>query len=554
MKMVTNKAIRWAARLGLAVLVVFITAVSCDQLNTGPYTIKAFFMDPNPCWNNMQDDVGKFLTEKTGITIEAEFVVGDAVQKINLIAASGQYPDIISPKGEAGVLVKAGALIDLEPLIEKYAPNIKKVIGNQMNRLRYSAEDPKIYILPTVDAVNHIYYDTDAFFKLQMAALKEQGYPLVKTLDDFERVIAEYVKAHPKTEDGKPTIGLSLLADDWRFVISVTNPAFWATGLHDDGEWYIDRKTFEAKPHHFRPEEREYFRWLNHMNDIGLLDKESFIQKYDQYLSKIASGRVVGLIDANWEIQDAINSLKAAGKFDKIYGRFGVVLKEGIKSAWNAPTGFRGGYGIGITTSCKDPVRVIKFLDYLASEEGQILINWGIEGKHYVVQNGKRVIPQDVMNLKINDNNTFRKTTGIGNYWLSLRYGDGVKDPTGNYYTTNFPEQILETYTPLEKEALAKYGVNYWGDLLPKASEFEPIPWAAAWSIPTPPDSELNQFWNVEQDVCRKYIPKAIMAKPSEFDAIYDEFLRELEKATAKFNKLMTALVQDRMRLWGYLK
>jgi putative aldouronate transport system substrate-binding protein len=96
---------------------------------------------------------------------------------------------------------------------------------------------------------------------------------------------------------------LSLLADDWRYLITVTNPAVFATGGPDDGEWYIDSTTKKAVLHHTRPEEKEYFRWLNHMYHSGLLDKESFVQKYDQYQAKISSGRVVGLIDAKWEYQ-----------------------------------------------------------------------------------------------------------------------------------------------------------------------------------------------------------------------------------------------------------
>jgi putative aldouronate transport system substrate-binding protein len=349
-------------------------------------------------------------------------------------------------------------------------------------------------------------------------------------------------------------IGLSLLADDWRFVISTTNPAFWATGASDDGEWYIDRQTYKAMPHHFRPEEREYFRWLNHINDIGLLDKESFTQKYDQYNAKIAAGRTVGIIDADWEIADAVNSLKKEGKFGQTFGRFGVVLKPGIKAAWNTPTGFSGGYGVGITKSCKDPIRAIKFLDYLSSEEGQVLINWGVKGKQYNIVNGKRVIPPEVNEMKINDNTTFKRTTGLGSYFWSLRYGDGIKDSTGNYYSTNYPEQILTSYSTEDKAALKAYGVTYWGDLLPKASEFKPVPWGAAWAIPTPKDSILSEFWNVEQDIVRKYIPKAILGKPADFDKTYDAMLAELTKSCTKYFEAETQLVQDRLKLWGYIK
>lgn len=60
-----------------------------------PLTLSFFAEDPNPNWNNMKDEVSKVLTEKTGVTLDAEFAVGDPQQKIALIAAawriSGYY-------------------------------------------------------------------------------------------------------------------------------------------------------------------------------------------------------------------------------------------------------------------------------------------------------------------------------------------------------------------------------------------------------------------------------------------------------------------------------
>ena len=66
-----------------------------------PITFSLFSEDPSPNWNNMQDDIGKVLTEKTGVTLNAEYAVGDPTQKVALIATSGEYPDLISAKGES---------------------------------------------------------------------------------------------------------------------------------------------------------------------------------------------------------------------------------------------------------------------------------------------------------------------------------------------------------------------------------------------------------------------------------------------------------------------
>lgn len=527
-------------------------ASAAAEVKKDPITIRMVAGDNNPNWDDMQSEIGKVIQEKTGVTMKQEFPVGGNDQDMfSLMVASNDYPDLVMPKGNAGKLVDAGALIDLAPLIDKYGPNIKKVYGDYLKRLRWSNDDHAIYILPTT-GVNNVYFDAGDGFQIQHQVLKELGYPQIKTVKDYEEALKAYIAKHPTTADGKPTIGMSLNAGEWQILISTTNPAYFTTGASDDGEFNIDNKTYEAKLHYLRPEEKEYFRWLNHMNDIGLLDPESFIQKYDQYKAKIASGRVLGMIDAKWDFGEAENVLKKEGKFEQTYARFPVTLNDSYKNAAFQDTGYLAGWGVGITKSAKDPVRIIQFLDYLASEEGQILTNWGIEGVHYKVENGKRVIPQEVQDKKINDGNAFKKSTGIGNYWLAPRYGDGVKDSTGNYFTTVFPEQVQNDYSVADKETLKAYGKNTYKDFWPSEKDFPVKPWGAAWSLNFETGSDANVIFQKTQDIMKKRVPEAILAKPDQFDAVWDAFMKDLEKAdVAKLNQEFTKMVKDRVKLWN---
>ncbi|MEK4356625.1 ABC transporter substrate-binding protein [Paenibacillus sp. FSL M7-1455] len=521
--------------------------------DNAPITFSFFSADPSPNWTGMKDEIGKVITEKTGVTLDAEFAVGDPQQKVALIASSGEYPDLISAKNDISKLVDAGAMLDLTDLIDKYAPNIKKVLGDSIKRARYSDEDHAIYAMPTYAGVGQEYFQAGGGFELQHRAVAEAGYPEIRTVKDYENVIKNYIEKHPTDENGNKNIGLTLNADDWYMYITVTNPAFYTTGSPDDGEYAIDVDTQKVTYHFRRPAEKEYFRWLNHMNDIGLLDPESFVQKYDQYKAKIATGRVIGLIDQDWAYGDAEKALKAAGKFDQGYGHYPVTLTEEYKETSFWPTGFMAGYGIGISKDCKDPVRAIKFLDYLAFDEGQVLLNWGIEGKHYKVENGKRVIPKEISDRKVNDATNFTKKTGIGLYnTLGVHYGDGVKDPSGNYYTTNFPEQIQNSYNEVEKKTLAAYNVKSWRELFPKEEEFKVRPWGAAWNIAIPGDSEIVVLDNKLKDITWKRIPEAILAKPADFDKVWDAYMKDLEKTgVEKAETLREELVKQRVKLWN---
>ncbi|OAB41070.1 ABC transporter substrate-binding protein [Paenibacillus antarcticus] len=518
-----------------------------------PMTLSLFSADPSPNWTGMKDETGKIITEKTGITLDAEFAVGDPQQKVGLIAASGEYPDLISAKNDISKLVDAGAMLDLTDLIEEHAPNIKKVLGEYTKRARYSDDDKAIYAIPSYAGVDNQSLRATGGFELQHRAVKEAGYPEIKTVQDYENVIKSYIDKHPTDENGNKNIGLTLNADDWYMYITVTNPAFYTTGSSDDGEYAIDIDTQEVTYHYKRPAEKEYFRWLNHMNDIGLLDPESFVQKYDQYKAKIATGRVIGMIDQDWAYGDAEKALKTANKLDQGYGHYPVTLSSEYKETSFWPTGFMAGYGIGISVDCKDPVRAIKFLDYLASDEGQVLLNWGVEGKDYKIEDGKRVIPADVASRKINDATNFTKETGIGLYNnLSVHYGDGVKDSTDNYYTTSFPEQIVADYNAVEKETLAAYKVTTWRELFPKDDEFKVKPWGAAWNIAIPGDSEVLILDNKLRDITWKRIPEAILAKPDNFDKVWESYMQDLDKAGVdKAETLREELVKQRVKLWN---
>ncbi|MNM09822.1 hypothetical protein D3C81_199390 [compost metagenome] len=289
------------------------------------------------------------------------------------------------------------------------------------------------------------------------------------------------------------------------------------------------------------------------MNDIGLLDPESFVQKADQFKSKVASGRILGLADPEWDYGDGQNALKAAGKFDQTYGHYPVTMSEEYKdtSFWQA--GFDGGYGISISSKCKDPVRAIQFLDYLASEEGQILNNWGIEGKQYTVENGKRVVIPAVQERMNTDNAGFQKETGVGLYWnLMVHYGDGIKDSTDNYFTRSYPEMLTASYSDVEKETLKAYNAEHWKDLFPKEEEFEPRAYGAAYTMSLASDDPAVILGAKMKDITWKRIPEAVMAKPADFDKIWDAYMADLDKAGVKeMEEAYTKHIQDRIKLWS---
>ena len=497
--------------------------------------------------------VAKEITAKTGVTLKIENAISSDAgkQKLSLMAAAGDYPDLVYGKGDLNILKNVNAVVKMDEMIEKFAPNLKAFYGeDDIKRLRWSLEDPGIYYIGGKE-VGQENMEPNSGFQLQLSAVKELGFPKVRTLQDFENVIKTYYEAHPTTADGQKTIPLSLLADDWRFMISISNPANFATGNSDDGEWYVNPQTLECVRHLTREEVKEYFRWVNHMNAIGLLDDDSFVQKYDQYKAKIASGRVIGLVDARWEIDEPITALKKDGKDESAYGYFPVTVNESVKYADFQSAGYLGGWGLAITTNCADPERAIKFFDWMCTEEAQILTHWGVEGEHYTVENGKRTLKPEILEMR-NADPAWQQTTGIKKYMYPFpTYGNAVKDSSGQYYEAfDTLDVIIERQSAIENEVLAAYGVRAWKELYPQASDFPVKSYGAAWLV----NIEDTEWKAADDKILKlgyKMIPQAILADPSKFDAKWDEYQKALKDAGLdEVSATFTKALQDRSVLW----
>jgi putative aldouronate transport system substrate-binding protein len=489
----------------------------------------------------------KKIEQKTGVRIKFELPVGDSSQYVDLMVASGEYPDLVNAKGNQQKLISAGALLNLKEYINKYGQNIKRFYGDDLIKFKGGTDIEGIFYLACYGR-EETRLAPRVGFQLQHQVVKELGYPKLTTLKDYETAIKAYKEKHP-TVDGQPTVGLSLIADDWRWMVSVGNSASNAIGLPDDGQWYIDNKTKKATFKFMLPEIKEYFKWLNHMNDIDLLDPDSFVQKYDQYKEKIESGRVLALSDALWEYNEAEKVLVAEKKYDKTYGMYPLVIDSKYKFSDFRETPENIDYGIGISKSCEDPEKALKFLDWICSDEAQVLINWGVEGINYNIVNGKRVVPDEEW-IKRNEDSDYVKRTGIGMFGYPFpQWAAGKKDSTGQFYNPVTEDTITKNYNPEEKETLKAYGKSIWKDFYPQKDQLPKSDWGDAWQINIPQNSELSVIYNKCNSIMKEEIPRAVLSKPSEFDGVWEDIIKKLKEAGVdQANIDFTQLVEERIK------
>src|SRR5699024_10913649 len=178
-------------------------------------------------WADRKSPIGEKIKEDKSVTLKPEFDIDGGQQTIRLMTASGEYPDFILAKDIASMLVESVALIDLTYLIEEHAAYFNILLGYDINRLRWSEDDPSIYII-TNAAVDNEPLNPDYGALLQHKVVQELGYPEIRTLDDFENAIREYMEKYPEI-DGKKTIGLTLQTDGWQMQSATLNSGVMLT-------------------------------------------------------------------------------------------------------------------------------------------------------------------------------------------------------------------------------------------------------------------------------------------------------------------------------------
>jgi putative aldouronate transport system substrate-binding protein len=489
--------------------------------------------------NTNETTIGKKLEEQTGVNFKIEHLVGDINTKIGVMIASGDYPDVLVPDSAIDKVEDAGAFIDLTELIEKHAPNLKKLYSPYWDMMK--AKDGKIYHIPfsaSQGFVPNPNIEQGAFW-IQRGVLKEFGYPKITTLDEYFDLIKKYKEKHA----GEDLIGYENLTHDWRFFV-LTNPPMHLAGYPNDGGILVDMKTHEAKDYAAMDITKRWLKKLNEVNSQGLFDKESLVGNYDQYLAKLTSGRVLGFFDYGWQVQQANDNLKKAGNEDKRYMPLPIVFDKGTKDQYVDPPTFVTNRGLGITVKAKDPVRIIKYFDTLAKEENQILSNWGIKGETYEVDDKGRFYRTDEQITKLTDLD-YQQKVGLWYYGYFWPGGQGVLSNGNAWVPGRQPEVATKSYDAGDQAILKAYDAKVFSDLF---AQPEKRPWFPAWSANLGQGTPEQIFSQKKTDLQKKYFPRLILAAPDQFEGVWNEYVSEFNKLDVKtYEATMTKIVKDRI-------
>ncbi|GHT98581.1 ABC transporter [Spirochaetia bacterium] len=426
------------------------------------------YKTPADQYNN---PVAKAIREKTGVTVEFEGIMMSETEKLNLMFASGDMPDIVNAPfwggngGETGVIKKAaaeGRLLPIEDYLKsgKY-PNIERALKVGVISQKYletDLSDPSFnghtYIIPqetpgSVSAITNWTYGV--FVRGDVPKALGIDPTTIKTsaqLYDFMKKAQAYGF---KDVNGNDTIVATTYHNGWdygRYAESYNTQQLTSYVKNADGSVTYGNLTQNWI-------DKNLFIWK--LVKEGLLDKECF--KTNDTLADQKVGNGTALFYAT-QYGVGINATKQTGLYNSNpemrYVPVGPLTDINGKPLVQVESmGRTGSPAIFFPSTCKDIEAALRYIDFINSPEGMTLAEYGIEGQTFVrnAAGQPRLIPEYLNRKKAGDatwEDAFREVGAgyiAGRLWFAnLKLDWFGEDGVGN---ADAAQQELEDYKKL---------------------------------------------------------------------------------------------------------
>ncbi|WNS46957.1 extracellular solute-binding protein [Paenibacillus sp. MMS20-IR301] len=501
-------------------------AAAGEETKQEPITLTWF--DGNTKGEPFTDAVAQEVTKRTGIQVSIQQPTGNPTEKLSLMLASGDYPDVVlMSRGDASLdkYITSGAFIPLDDLIEQYGPDLKAMYGDTLQKTRY--KDGKNYYF-----ANWYGLDSDPVFGMnirqnlleELAPDKADGSAPFTT-DEFEELLKSFKAKYP-TIDGKESVPMAMNGENMGAILG-TFKGMWGLKTYYDNNGTLQ---YDVKD----PKYREMILYVNRLYREGLIEKEFAISKTQTWIQKLATGAVFATPAAYWDPGNGNAALKKDGGVKNQLFAYKVVA-PGVDPAQTTfgPRSSLGWDAIGITKNNKHPEETMKLFNFLASDEGQHLLLWGLEGQQYTMAEGKRQPdPAFLQSFKDNWDDTVKKS-GVRKWLWFIKNG---LDPNGQ------PYDMAVKYQRSEGDELA---IKSLGDSVWDTAEFDNLN----------PDGGTPEALTAQKvkDIMDQSITRVIIAGSEEAaNTTFDKMLADMKKAgDEEVETIINQKYKERMELWA---
>ncbi|MGE6666180.1 sugar ABC transporter substrate-binding protein [Paenibacillus xylanexedens] len=359
-------------------------------------------------WNT---DFGKDIVTKKikeDLNINIKFITGDDT-KLNTFFAGGDMPDLLTVFDSNSPVVQKAATwaMPLNDLAEKYDPYFNKVAAaDTLNWFQLA--DGKTYGYPNYSNTQEDYdsgnIPAKTAFIIRKDVYEALGSPVIGTPEEFQSVMKQIKEKFPALIPfGFNAVGegTGSLGDTLQDFIGVPLET-------ESGEFY-DRNLDE-----------DYLTWLKTLNTVyrdGNISDDSFADDGTAFEEKVKSGKYATMLLDGTPQQGGNLQIYMSANPGKEY----VAIDGPQSTKGNEPTlnqsGITGWMINFISKDCKDPAKAIQIFTYLLSEEGQTLMNYGIEGETYQTKaDGSIELLPAVKDMQLHNADQFKKDYRMGEF------------------------------------------------------------------------------------------------------------------------------------------
>ncbi len=322
------------------------------------------------------------LAKRTKTNIEIQIVPSaDYISKLNLLVGSNRLPDlvnVVTPDTVTKYLAD-GAFAPLNDAVNTYGKSMLKeldAIPGSIKNLRDDAGN--LYFIPRIDtsALNTQYIINNKF-------LKQLNLPVPRTIDEFYNTLKAF-----------KTLGNDVIPLGKGYATVLEVPVFNAYGTSYSLRWWYNGEEYHYAPYTQQEQVKAALQFLAKLYKEGLVDPEYYTLTEDDAVAKLNTGRV-GVFNC-WQ--------------DEIYGwTEGNELHPDCDYVPLYPLSSSYGQGImgkreplnwyfAVSAKSKYVDRIVKWFNYMCTDEGKTLMNWGIEGETYTVgTDGKKSFTDLIM-------------------------------------------------------------------------------------------------------------------------------------------------------------
>lgn len=369
-----------------------------DIANTSGADVKS--MGDLYCW--------KAIEANTGIHVDFQHPAsGQAAEQFNLVVAGNEMPDIMyynwatAYSGGADAAIEDGKILPLQDYMAEYAPNMTHYFELHPDMLAdITTDSGNIYGFPAIYTSTaegskewQGVFDREPFSEsfiglvIRTDYLEQVGMDIPVTYDDWYNVL----KAFKEKLGLKYPICFVQMFEQMSVAISagcgVCIPVSGFSAAYGYG-------VNEQNQVEFGPVKEGYKDYLTFMNKLfreGLLDNDYMVLDRTSVQAKILQGDVGAWIEMMptglGNLKNQILKEDPSSTFAAV-GVHAMVKQAGTENWYHqANQPFTGSVGV-ITGNCKDVKTAMELLDYGWGEEGNKILNWGIEGESYEMVDG----------------------------------------------------------------------------------------------------------------------------------------------------------------------